>query len=293
MRKILCVVLLMLLTGCSSTQEVPVESTVAETTAEQTIPLETLSPETTVPVETEEILPQKEACFYPSRRIVNGSEVYDFGMELYNDTEAALTVISMQVVDYASQEEVASRTYSGWEMDVFNGDRPANYTMQPGYPVVLFMEEKVGAVTFDTRVVTVLLESETGEESERAFRFEVDDAQEALHPDPEEVEWITPIQEAGSWNFICEIKNDTDQPLAFIGMYSLQYINSNAVRYSYRVPNGFSKNTTLEPGDSVTMTDGISVKNMFATHRKYVLRFENPQGEIIEKVFRFAVEQER
>lgn len=293
MKKTLCIVLLiMLLAGCGNQQAAPVESTVVETTAAATVPAETVPAETAVPEETEEILIPEEKSFYPSRRTVNGKEVYDFGMELHNDTDVVQTVVSMQVVDSASQEEVASRTYSGWEMDVFNGDRPANYTMEPGYPVVLFIEENVAAVTFDMRVVTVTLQSETGEASEQVFCFTVDDQQEALHPDPDEKVWNPAVQEAGSWKFPCEITNDTDQTLTFAGMYSLQYINGNAVRCSYRAPNGFSKDTTLEPGNSVVMTDGIAVKNMFATHRKYVVRFEDPQGNIYEKVFRFAVDPE-
>lgn len=284
-------IILLFFAGCAKTEKEPVQTTVSETIAETTVEttIETAE-ETTVP---EETVPEEELCRYPSRRTVNGREVYDFGMELYNNTESALTVISMQVVDYASNEEMASKTYSGWELDVFNGDRPAKYTMLPGYPLVLFMEENVNTVTFDERVVTVLMHSESGEQTERTFRFRVDDEQETLHPDPEEAQWTPATLENNSWRFPCTVTNDTDQVLTFTGMYSLQYINSNAVRFAYRTPGDsyISEIAQIQPGENITWSDGISVQNMFATHRKYVMYYEDPQGNVYEQSFWFVAEK--
>lgn len=293
MKTIILLLLSLILAGCGSEKqlaaeqpgEVP-EMTVTETTVPETAVPEETTPETTAP--------EEEEYRYPSRRTVSGREVYDFGMEMYNDTESALAVVSMHVVDYSEGEAVADKTYTGWEMDVFNGDRPAKYTMQPGYPLVLFMEENADAVTFSEREVTVLLQSENGEETEYIFSFRVDDEQAALHPDPEEAPWTPAILEHSSWRFPCTVTNDTDQVLTFTGMYSLQYINSNPVRFAYRMPgdsyiSGIAK---IQPGESRTWTDGISQQNMFATHRKYVMRYEDPQGNVYEQVFYFVAETE-
>jgi len=290
------IILLFLMTGCRKDAEIAVAVATEETTVtEEVLITAPTVPATTIPTETaaQDILPEPD-CGYPSRRTVNGREVYDFGMEIFNDTQSALTVVSMQVVDSVSGEKVAEKTYSGWELEVFNGDRPAKYTMQPGYPLVLFMEENVSAVTFDAREVTVQLQSETGEETQQIFRFKVDDEQEALHPDPEEAEWTPAVLEYGGWRFPCTVTNDTDQILTLTGMYSLQYINSNAVRFAYRKPNDsyISGISELQPGESVTWTDGIAVQNMFATHRKYVMYYEDPDGNVYEKAFRFVVEKE-
>jgi len=299
MKRWLCICLALLslcLAGCTeaeptdAAQTVPAteEATVAtEAMATETAAVETTVPEETVPAET-------EIYRYPSRRTVNGREVYDFGMELFNDTESALTVLSMQVTDYVSGEKVAEKSYSGWELDVFNGDRPAKYTMQPGYPIVLFMEEDVAAVTFDSREITVQLQSETGEETQRVFSFQVDDEQAALRPDPEAAEWVPAILENSGWRFPCTVTNDTDQVLTLTGMYSLQYINSNAVRFAYRNAKDsyISEIATLQPEESATWTDGISEQNMFATHRKYVIYYEDPQGNVYENTFRFVAEKE-
>lgn len=283
---------LLLLAGCAKTEEQAVPTTTPETAVQVAVEatLET-TVETTVP---EETVPEEPPYRYPSRRVTNGKEVYDFGMAMYNDTQSALTVVSMHVADYVAGEEVASKTYSGWELDVYNGDRPAKYVMQPGYPLVLFMEENVSKVTFEERYITVLLQTESGEQTERIFRFVVDDAQEALYPDPEEAPWVPATLDNSSWRFPCTLTNETDQVLTLTGMYSLQYINSNAVRFSYRTPGDsyIAEIAKLEPGESVTWTDGIAVKNMFATHRKYVMRYEDPQGNVYEQGFWFVAEKE-
>jgi hypothetical protein len=242
----------------------------------------------------EETIPRERDCFYPTRRIAGGREVYDFGMELYNDTESDLTVVSMQIEDYSGEEKVADKTYTGHQMDLFNGDRPAKYTMQTGYPLVMFVEEPVQSVTFDSRVITLTVQSAAGEETQRVFRFEVDDVLEAEYPDPDEAEWVPAVEESGNWRFYCEITNDTEQPLTFKGMYSLQYINSNPVRFAYRSAGdrAVAQVSAVEPGETLTWSDSISVQNMFATHRKYVMYYEDPQGTLYEYVFRFVAPKE-
>ena len=296
-RTLFLCVLLFLLGGCAKAQDTTLPTTVPETVSENVMETqpqitEESVAETTVPEETVFL---EEQWYYPSRRTVNGREVYDFGMELFNDTESALTVVSMHVADYVSEAEVAAKSYSGWELDVFNGDRPPKYTMEPGYPLVLFMEENVGAVTFDTRVITILLQTETGEPEERVFRFRVDDEAEACRPDPEEAQWQPAVLEFGGWKFPCGITNDTDQLWTFTGMYSLQYINSNPVRFSYRLPGDsyMASIAQIGPGETVIWTDGIAAHNMFATHRKYVVYYEDPQGTVYEKVFHFTAEKEQ
>lgn len=308
MKKIIALLFVLLLSGCGGAEEsVSVQplaepSTVAETVA-QTVAVET-TPETTIPEETvpEETVPEETVpedpkvrnAFYPTRRIWSGREVYDFGMELYNDTESALTVTAMHVTDYSAGEEVSSKVYTGNGMEPFSGDRPAQYTMEPGYPIVLFMEEPVGNVTFDTREITVTLQSREGTETERFFRFEVNDELSAQNPDPEEADWNPAFLKGQTRRFPCVVTNDTDQVLTLKGVYSIQYVGSNPIRCSYRMPGGSYNSVVLEliPGQTAVWNDDIMDNNVFATHRKYVLYYEDPQGNVYEKSFRFKVDRE-
>ena len=294
MKKVLMLLaLLLLLAGCANKHAPTIQTTIPETIPETLPETQEQTTESTVAVTTvpEETVSLQKQWYYPSRRTVSGKEVYDFGVEICNDTDSVLTVVSMHVADYVSAAEVACNSYSGREMDVFNGDRPAKYTMEPGYPLVLFMEENVGDVIFDTRVITVFLQTENDEQMELVFHFRVDDEEAASHPNPDEAEWQPAVLENGRWQFPCELTNDTDQPWTFTGMYSLQYINSNAVRFSCRI-SGDSSIAKIEPGECITWTDGIAEQNMFATHRKYVMYYEDPQGVVHENVFRFIAEKE-
>lgn len=291
MRKRMVLFLLaFLLTGCEKNpQPVPVETTV-----ETTIVTEPASAETTLPEIIEETQPVLPDVFYPTLRTSNGRAVYDFGMALYNDTQEVLTVTAMHVVDYSGGEEVASRTYTGREMDNFNGDRPANYTMEPNYPVVLFIEEPASQVTFDIREITVVLQSQSGEETERFFRFEVNEEQDTLHTDPETADWLPALLVNQSRRFACLVTNDTDQTWTLTGGYSIQYVGSNPIRFSYRMPTDSYNAQVLKllPGESAAWCDDIGDNNAWATHRKYVLRYEDPFGNGYEKTFHFKVDRE-
>ena len=293
---------LLLLAGCSEGGDTLGEETVPQTTqAVQAMAAETTVPATTVPEETVseetqpvEELPPEEEWHYPTARVSNGREIYTFGMEMYNNTESALTAVSMQVVDSSEGEVLADKTYTGQQMEVYNGDRPAKYTMPPGYPLVLFMEEGKAAVAFDTRVVTVTLRSESGEETQHVFRFRVDEEQGKLSPDPEEAQWLPAPLFHTSRQFPCLVTNDTDEVLTLTGMYSLQYVGSNALRVSYRnAEDSYIQGIrTVLPGQTARWVDGIDDRNVFATHRKYVMYYVDPQGKEYKKVFRFKVDRE-
>lgn len=304
-KTVILFMLSVLLVGCGKTASNVPETHIPTQTSAVEVPPQTVPEQQTEPVEqtepesVEEPEPEPtEPCIFPADYYFCGHMQYAFAIELENDGDSTLTMTSLSVTDYRDGEECAFREVTEQELrNAMQGREPERYVL-PYVHSVQFIVEEPENVDFDQRILTAVLQDSEGNEVTQSIRYTMHEEEAAFAGAPDGEDWSTPAAVYENYNsimFPCLLSNDTEETLTLKASYCVMYVNGVPLRhisaanlYDYR----FHEVKTLAPGSEGSYTDGMGSLNLFWNHRKEVFVYENPNGEIIMKEFRFYVPQD-